>query len=191
MAQQPRVNPELPLTLCPRAQRVSLKRVGFTQGPVFWARRRGGRAGWRGFLPCRWGCSPDSSTPQRLRVLSATRSDCLGVVHLRCVPAPSPCIRRFSLGTRAEAIVPHSLILPPALCPAAFRLNAGKPQAPLGHPGTPATPARAPPPPRCQSWRREPAVPAATTRWSPAGTASGTGGLTSEGCYEQAGCRVL
>ena len=139
MAQQPRVNPELRLTLCPRAQKGLSEASGFHPRACVLGQEAGRQGGLARVSAVRWGCSPDSSTPQRLPVLSATRSDCLGVVHLCCVPAPSPCARRFSLGTWTEAIVSHSLILPPALCPAAFRLNAGKPQAPLGHPGTPAT----------------------------------------------------
>ena len=99
MAQQPRVNLELRLTLCPRAQKGLSEASGFHLRACVLGQEVGRQGGLARVSAVRWGCSPDSSTPQQLRVLSATRSDCLGVVHLRCVPAPSPCDRCFSSGT--------------------------------------------------------------------------------------------
>lgn len=100
MAQQPHVNPELHLTLCPRAQKGLSEASGFHPRACVLGQEMGRQGGLAWVSAVQMGMQPQTPPPsQRLRVLRATRSDCLGVEHLRCVPAPSLCVRCFSSGT--------------------------------------------------------------------------------------------
>lgn len=131
-----------------------------------------------GFCHADGDAAPDSST--------LPETPCPSRHEVRLLRSGTPALCACSISLRSLFLLGELSYHPrlthpaPGALPSNIPIECWEATGPPRAPGHPCHPERGPPPPWCRSRRREPAVPAATTRWSPAGAASGTGGLTSQ-----------